>query len=97
MRFSADLRLFNSDDRSIQGHGESRRLVRGRSDAVRMNANFDRGRAYRLFAEAMDLEPSAREDFVRQSCREDAVLLHEVAALIAMVEAQNGALRSGPR
>ena len=56
-----------------------------------MTTNVDRGRAYRAFADAMEMEASSRDAFVQARCRNDAELLREVAALLAAAETDSGA------
>jgi tetratricopeptide (TPR) repeat protein len=51
-----------------------------------MTVDVERARVYRLFAEAMDLEPGARDQFVQRQCGGDPHLLREVGALLAAAE-----------
>jgi hypothetical protein len=57
-----------------------------------MTKNLDRAQIYRLFAEAMDVEPPARGDFVQERCGQDAELKREIAALFAAAESDSDAI-----
>ena len=54
-----------------------------------MSSSFDRGRAFRVFEQALGLTPEERPRFVRDSCGGDAELAAEVEALLA-VAAKDG-------
>jgi eukaryotic-like serine/threonine-protein kinase len=56
-----------------------------------MTESSDREQVFRVFSEAMDLEPPARDAFVQERCGRDADLLREVAALLAVAETDSGA------
>lgn len=67
-------------------------------DSPHRQAAVDRAQVYRLFAAAMDLDPSARDGFIRERCSHDPALLCEVAALVAAIDSDPdlaGLFRSG--
>jgi len=53
-----------------------------------MTAESNSAQVYRLFAQAMELESSARIVFVQEQCGHDAQLLKQVESLIAIAETE---------
>src|SRR5580704_17042167 len=71
--------------------GDRQVLAGPRVDARLMTERIDREQVFRVFSEAMDIEPAARDAFVQERCGRDADLLREVAALLAVAETDSGA------
>ena len=60
-----------------------------------MSASFDRGKAFRVFEQALGTEDSERAAFVSSACGDDPALRHEVDALLEAAggdQAQTGVL-----